>query len=248
CCSVFGCSGGSHASFLAMANSPTVSIEIRACRSETSWPSPPPGIDPQPPRRRAPSHPGVWRDGRCRAHGARRADVRREGTEGRGCRAPGADCARNQRVRPGPAAEPRGFADAARCPARPRACGRARPAGDGDMKVVLTEDVKGTGKAGETKDVADGFDRNFLIPGKLAQPATRGAQEQVDRQKATAVQREQRELSDAKALAVRLEAAQVTLKLRSGKDGKLFGAVTNADVASALKQQHGITLDRRKIE
>ena len=116
------------------------------------------------------------------------------------------------------------------------------------MKVVLIEDVKGTGKAGETKDVADGFARNFLIPRKLAQPATRGAQEQVDRQKATAVQREQRELSDAKALAVRLEAAQVTLKLRSGKDGKLFGAVTNADVASALKQQHGVTLDRRKSE
>ena len=50
------------------------------------------------------------------------------------------------------------------------------------MKVVLIEDVKGTGKAGETKDVADGFARNFLIPRKLAQPATRGAQEQVDRQ------------------------------------------------------------------
>jgi large subunit ribosomal protein L9 len=116
------------------------------------------------------------------------------------------------------------------------------------MKVVLIEDVKGTGKAGETKDVADGFARHFLIPRKLAQPATRGAQQQVDRQKATAVQREQRELAEAKALAVRLEAVQVVLKLRSGKDGKLFGAVTNADVASGLKQQHGITLDRRKIE
>src|SRR5207302_921242 len=71
---------------------------------------------------------------------------------------------------------------------------------------------------------------------------------QVDRAKATTVQREQRELDEAKALAVKLEAVQVVLKLRSGKDGKLFGAVTNADVASALKQQHGITLDRRKIE
>jgi len=70
----------------------------------------------------------------------------------------------------------------------------------------------------------------------------------VDRVKATTVQREQRELDEAKALAVKLEDMQVVLKLRSGKDGKLFGAVTNADVASALKQQHGITLDRRKIE
>jgi large subunit ribosomal protein L9 len=116
------------------------------------------------------------------------------------------------------------------------------------MKVVLMQDVKGTGKAGETKDVADGYARNFLIPRKLAQPATRGAEARVEREKATAVQRGQRELTDAKALASRLEAAQVVLKVRSGKDGKLFGAVTNADVASALKQQHGITLDRRKIE
>ena len=116
------------------------------------------------------------------------------------------------------------------------------------MKVLLLQDVKGTGKAGETKDVADGYARNFLLPRKLAQPATRGAQEQVDRQKATETKREERELVDARALAVRLETAQVVLKLRSGKDGKLFGAVTNADVASALKQQHGITLDRRKIE
>src|SRR5436309_9629056 len=116
------------------------------------------------------------------------------------------------------------------------------------MKVVLTQDVKGTGKAGETRDVADGYARNYLLPRKLAQPATRGAEARVEQQKATTVQREQRELADAKALAGRLEAVQVVLKLRSGKDGKLFGAVTNADVASALKQQHGITLDRRKIE
>ena len=116
------------------------------------------------------------------------------------------------------------------------------------MKVVLTQDVKGTGKAGETKEVADGYARHFLLPRKLAQPATKGAQEQVERQKVTSVQREQRDLAEAKATAARLEAAQVVLKLRSGKDGKLFGAVTNVDVASALKQQHGITLDRRKIE
>jgi len=114
--------------------------------------------------------------------------------------------------------------------------------------VVLNEDVKGTGKAGETKDVADGYARHYLLPRKLAQPATKGAVDRVDRQKATAVQREQRELDEARSLARQLEGAQVTLKLRSGKDGKLFGAVTNADVASALKQQHAITLDRRKIE
>lgn len=116
------------------------------------------------------------------------------------------------------------------------------------MKVVLTEDVKGTGKAGETREVADGYARNYLLPRKLAQAASKGAVERIDRQRATAVQREQRELDEAKSLATKLSEAQVTLKLRSGKDGKLFGAVTTSDVASALKQQHGITLDRRKIE
>jgi len=116
------------------------------------------------------------------------------------------------------------------------------------MKVVLTEDVKGTGKAGETKEVADGYARNYLLPQKLAQAATKGAVDRIDRQRATAVQPEERELEEARTLATRLASAQVILKLRSGKDGKLFGAVTNADVASALKQQHGITLDRRKIE
>jgi large subunit ribosomal protein L9 len=116
------------------------------------------------------------------------------------------------------------------------------------LKIVLTEDVKGTGKAGETKDVADGYARNYLLPRKLAQAASKGAVDRIDRQRATAVQREQRELEEAKSLATTLAQAQVTLKLRSGKDGKLFGAVTNSDVASALKQQHGITLDRRKIE
>jgi large subunit ribosomal protein L9 len=116
------------------------------------------------------------------------------------------------------------------------------------VKIVLLEDVKGTGKAGESKDVADGYARNYLLPKKLAVAASRGAVQRVEREKATTVQREQKELKDARELAARLEAAQVTIKIRVGKDGKLFGAVTNAEVASALKQQHGITLDRRKIE
>ncbi|HYM49079.1 MAG TPA: 50S ribosomal protein L9 [Candidatus Limnocylindrales bacterium] len=116
------------------------------------------------------------------------------------------------------------------------------------MKVVLLEDVKGTGKSGETKDVADGFARNFLIPRKLATAATAGAVERMEREKATLERREQRELEGARELGKRLESAQVTITLRAGKDGKLFGTVTNADVASALKQQHGIVVDRRKIE
>jgi large subunit ribosomal protein L9 len=116
------------------------------------------------------------------------------------------------------------------------------------VKVVLLEDVKGTGKAGETREVADGFARNFLIPRRLATAATSGAIERMERGKANEQRLKERELEEARALARRLEEAQVTINLRAGKEGKLFGAVTNADVASALKRQHGITVDRRKIE
>ncbi len=116
------------------------------------------------------------------------------------------------------------------------------------MKIVLLEDVRGTGKAGDTKEVADGFARNFLIPRRLAIAATRGAIEHQQRLQATAAQRLEKEVREARALAAQLEAAQVVLKVRTGRDGKLFGTVTNADVASALKQQLGVILDRRKIE
>jgi large subunit ribosomal protein L9 len=115
------------------------------------------------------------------------------------------------------------------------------------MKVVLLEDVKGTGKAGETKDVADGYARNYLLPRKLATPASHGALEAIEREKATADRRAQKELADARALAAQLESTPIVLKVKTGKEGKLFGSVTNADVASALKQQKNISIDRRKI-
>jgi large subunit ribosomal protein L9 len=115
------------------------------------------------------------------------------------------------------------------------------------MKVVLLEDVKGTGKAGETREVRDGYARNFLLPRRLALAATPGAVESMERQRQAASRRSQREVEEAQALRARLEKLSVTLTLRTGKDGKLFGAVTNADIASALKQQHGIVMDRRKI-
>jgi large subunit ribosomal protein L9 len=116
------------------------------------------------------------------------------------------------------------------------------------MRVVLIEDVRGTGKAGDTKEVADGYARNFLIPRKLALAATSDAVERLERQKVSTVQRQEKEVEQARELKTKLESVQVILKVRTGKDGKLFGAVTNADVASALKQQHGITFDRRRIE
>lgn len=116
------------------------------------------------------------------------------------------------------------------------------------MKVVLLQDVRGTGKAGDTKDVADGYARNYLIPHKLAAPATPATLQAIEREKATAERRTQKDLADARALAAQLESTQLVIKVETGKEGKLFGSVTDADVASALKQQRDISIDRRKIE
>lgn len=116
------------------------------------------------------------------------------------------------------------------------------------MKVILLEDVRGTGKAGDTRDVTDGYARNFLIRRHLAVPATRETVEHLQRQKAGAARRQEKELEEVRALAGQLATEPVVLKLRTGKDGKPFGAITTADVVSALKQQRGITLDRRKLD
>lgn len=115
------------------------------------------------------------------------------------------------------------------------------------MRVVLLQDVRGTGKAGDTKDVADGYARNYLIPRKLAAPASHGRLQAIEREKTTAERRAQKDLTDARGLAAQLESTQLVLKVKTGKEGKLFGSVTNADVASALKQQRNISIDRRKI-
>lgn len=116
------------------------------------------------------------------------------------------------------------------------------------MKVILTKDVQGTGKAGEVKDVADGYARNYLIPRKLAVPASGGALKAVEQRKASEQKRADAEEASARALADRLTAAPVVLTARVGDQGRLYGSITSADIADQLSAHLGQPIDKRKIE
>lgn len=116
------------------------------------------------------------------------------------------------------------------------------------MKLVLYSDVKALGKRGDIVDVADGYARNFLLPRKLAGEADKGALAQLDAQQKAHQRREAQELAEAQALAARLESARLTIKAKAGGNGKLFGAVTNADVAAAIAGTLSIAVDKHKIE
>ncbi len=116
------------------------------------------------------------------------------------------------------------------------------------MKVILNRDVEGTGKAGDVREVAGGFARNYLLPRQLAQPARSRAVAQVQAQRDRQRRRLEAEVVAARALAERLSSQVVEIAARAGDTGKLYGAVVNIDVAETLEAQVGVQLDRRKIE
>ena len=116
------------------------------------------------------------------------------------------------------------------------------------MKVILTQDVKGTGKAGEVKDVADGYARNFLIPRKLAVPATAGALKGVEQRQIAESKRAAAAESDARRLAERVAAEPIVVTAKVGDQGRLYGSVTSADVAEQLSRRLGQPIDKRRIE
>lgn len=116
------------------------------------------------------------------------------------------------------------------------------------MKVIFIKDVKGQGKKGELKEVSDGYARNFLLPKKLAFEATPAAIEEVKRKEAHLEKLRKEEKAEAESLSVRLEKLSVEIKGNSGQGGKLFGAITNQEIAEALESQHGIVIEKNKIE
>lgn len=116
------------------------------------------------------------------------------------------------------------------------------------MKLVLLTDVKALGRKGDVVDVADGYARNFLLPRKLAGEADKGALAQLDAQHKARARREAVELADAKALAARIESSKFAVTAKAGGNGKLFGAVTNADIASAIASALSIEIDKHKID
>ncbi len=116
------------------------------------------------------------------------------------------------------------------------------------MKVMLIKDVETVGRAGDIKDVADGYGRNFLLPRKLAVPAGSGAEAEAKRLRDAAAKREAKSRDEAQALADEIGDRTVVVRLKVGAEDKAFGSVTNQDIAVALKQQHQVDIDRHKIE
>ena len=116
------------------------------------------------------------------------------------------------------------------------------------MKVILLQEVKKLGKKGDIMEVAEGYARNFLLPKKLAAPATADTLNQLQQQKSAVADRQKRQLDEAKLLAAQLGQIEVKVSAKAGEGGKLFGAVTTKDIADAAKAQHGVELDRRKME
>ncbi|MEX2659995.1 MAG: 50S ribosomal protein L9, partial [Acidimicrobiales bacterium] len=115
------------------------------------------------------------------------------------------------------------------------------------MQVVLRTDVSDLGKKGDVIDVADGYARNYLVPRGLAMKADKGAADQAGVMRRSRDVKDARERSAAEEVATRLVPQVITLTARAGAEGKLFGSVTNIDVAEAVLAQTGIELDRRKV-
>ena len=116
------------------------------------------------------------------------------------------------------------------------------------MKVVLLKDVKNVGKRDDILTVSDGYARNFLFPQKLAAEATAGALKEIQRKRAAQDAREAEMLAEAKDKAAALKDKVITLSVKCGDKGRLYGSVTNAEVAEALEKQHGVKVDKRKSD
>ena len=116
------------------------------------------------------------------------------------------------------------------------------------MKVVLLKDVKNIGKRDEIISVSDGYARNFLFPQKLAMEATPGALREIERKRAAQDAREAERLKAAQEKAQALRNKVIDLEVKCGEKGRLYGSVTAAEVAEALEKQHGVQVDKRKID
>lgn len=115
------------------------------------------------------------------------------------------------------------------------------------MKVLLLKDVQGTGKAGEVKEVKDGYGKNFLIGKGLALHATNEVLNKYKAEQKRKAAKEAEELAQAKELAEKLDSTKLTIKHKIGANGHLIGSVTNKEISEALKEQFTITLDKKAI-
>jgi large subunit ribosomal protein L9 len=116
------------------------------------------------------------------------------------------------------------------------------------MKLILTQEVTGLGAPGDVVEVAGGYGRNYLVPRGLAMRWTRGAEKQIELIQRARSAREIRGVGDAREAADRLASLEVRLPARAGSGGRLFGSISPADIAAAVKAAGGPELDRRRIE
>ena len=115
------------------------------------------------------------------------------------------------------------------------------------MKVILTSDVAKLGKSGEMKEVAEGYARNFLLPRKMAVPATGGAFRAWQHDIASREDKRKREKEEAEIAAQRISSTTLTMGVKVGEGGKLFGSITAKDIADALERR-GISIDKNKVD
>lgn len=116
------------------------------------------------------------------------------------------------------------------------------------MKVILLADVKGSGKKDEIINVSDGYARNFLFPKKLAVEATPGATREIQKKRSAEAAREAERVAAATERAKQLRNKIIRMQVKCGSQGRLYGSITTAEIAESLKAQHGVEIDKRKID
>jgi large subunit ribosomal protein L9 len=116
------------------------------------------------------------------------------------------------------------------------------------MRIILTQEVSGLGTPGDVVEVKDGYGRNYLLPQGFAIPWTKGAEKQIAQIKRARSAREIRDLGHAGEVKTRLETLKVTISVRAGSGGRLYGSITPTEVADAVKRAGGPDLDRRRLE
>lgn len=116
------------------------------------------------------------------------------------------------------------------------------------MKVILLQDIQGTGKKDQILEISDGYARNYLIPRKMAKEATAEAVNSLTKSQSADKHREEVRKQQAEVRARELKGKVIQLEVKGGENGKLYGSVTNDQIAAALKAQHNIEVDKRKLE
>ncbi len=116
------------------------------------------------------------------------------------------------------------------------------------MKIILLQDEKKLGKKGDVIEASDGYARNYILPKKIGIEATPKNMNELKLQKASQDKRAQEQLEAARALAAQLEDKQIVVKIKGGEGGRTFGSVSSKEIATACQEQHGIEVDKKKIQ